>query len=190
MSQELVNAIKRHTAAQIAQIGQTRMATVASVNPSNYTARVMIQPEGVLSGWLPIMAHQIGSGWGLVSPPMPGEQVVVQPTEGASEHGIIIGRVFSTDTPPPNIYSDPRDQGSTSHVQPGEIGLVHEDGTFIRLVGGRVLIHGDLYCSGDIFDRHGSLDRLRSEYNAHHHTQVKAGGDVSGPTDDPDPETI
>lgn len=187
MTDELINAVKRHVSGMIGQIGQARFGTVSSVNVANYTARVMIQPENVMSGWLPIAATMVGGGWGLVSPPTIGEQVIVSPTEGDSEHSIITGRVFSTQQQPPQTYTDQYDKGTTTPVQPGEIGLVYKDGTFLRLIGGRVLIHGDLFVDGAIrstgnitsdltvtgsqavTDQHGSLDRLRGHYDIHIH---------------------
>jgi phage baseplate assembly protein V len=150
MTDHLLNAVKRHVSGMIGQIGHTRMGTITSVNASNYTARVLIQPEGVLSGWLPIAATMVGSGWGLVSPPSNGEQVVVLAQEGDSEHGIIVGRVFSNDHQPPKTYTDQYAKDKTNNVQPGEIGLVHKNGTFLRLIGDRVLIHGDLFVDGQV----------------------------------------
>jgi phage gp45-like len=199
MSDHLLNAVKRQVSGMIGQIGHTRMGTVTSVNASNYTARVLIQPEGVLSGWLPIAATMVGSGWGLVSPPSNGEQVVVLAQEGDPEHGIIVGRVFSDDHPPPKTYTDQYAKGRSSNVQPGEIGLVHKSGTFLRLIGDRVLIHGNLFVDGEVratgdiisdlsvratqdvqalrdvkaganvTDAHGALETVRATYNVHHH---------------------
>lgn len=193
MTDELLNAVKRHVASMIGQVGTTRVGVVTSVNPADYTAKVMIQPEGVMSGWLPISAMMIGNGWGLVSPPSNGEQVVIAAQEGDAEHGIIIGRLFSNQQLPPKTYADQTQQGTTTNVQPGEIGLVHKSGKFIRLLSDRILINGDLYENGvlhatgnvitdqnvqakvnisagaDVSDIHGTLDRLRRAYNAHVH---------------------
>lgn len=199
MTDQLVNAIKRHVSAMIGQVGQTRVGIVTSVNTANYTARVMVQPEGVLSGWLPMAATMVGGGWGLVSPCSVGEQVAFLAQEGDAEHGIIVARLFSNQQQPPKIYTDQYAQGNTSYIQPGEIGLVHKDGTFLRLIGGKVLIHGDLYVDGiiqatkdissdmnvnaklnvnatvdvtakrDIIDSHGSVQTLRNAYDLHKH---------------------
>ena len=74
---------------------QPRLATVTSVNPTAATVRVTLQPEGVLSGWLPVLSPWIGAGWGMYCPPSTGDQVLVIAQEGDAEHGIIIGRAFS-----------------------------------------------------------------------------------------------
>jgi hypothetical protein len=38
-----------------------------------------------------------------------------------------------------------------------------------------VSVRGDLHVDGDVFDRVGSLDRLRSRYNAHRHRDSRGG---------------
>jgi len=178
---ELLNAVKRHVAGMIGQIGTTRLGLVTSVNPQNHTAKVLIQPEGVMSGWLPVSAAMVGSGWGIVSLPSPGEQVIITPQEGDSEHGIITGRIFSDQQQPPKTYTDQKQQGTTSYTQPGEIALVHKSGKFIRLIGDRILVNGDLYVNGvvhatgsitsdaDVFDKYGTLEALRQAYDLHQH---------------------
>ena len=79
-----------------------------------------LQPEGVLSGWLPILSPWTGNGWGICCPPTPGDQVLVLAQEGDAEHGIIIGRTFSN--------------AQTSPITPvGELWVVHRSGSFIKL---------------------------------------------------------
>ena len=47
-----LNAVKAHAGALDRGQGQPRFATVASVDPARYAARVSLQPEGVLTGWV------------------------------------------------------------------------------------------------------------------------------------------
>jgi hypothetical protein len=117
MISNLSNVIKSHAAGLDQSAGQIKFCTVTSVNSNNATARVLIQPENVLSGWLSILSQWVGSGWGMVCPPNPGEQVLVVPQEGDVEQGIIIGGVFSTQQKPP-VAPD------------GEFWLVHQSGSF------------------------------------------------------------
>lgn len=146
----LLNAVKRHVAAAIGQVGQPKVGVVTSVDPSTYTARVTIQPEGVLSGWLPIATAMVGGGWGVVSPPSPGEQVLLLPTEGNTEHAVIVGRIFSQAALPPKTFTDQYNQGQTSFAQPGEVALVHQSGAFLRLIDGMVVINGNVTVNGTI----------------------------------------
>ena len=176
----LMNAIMRRVERSISTIAQDRHATVESVNPNNHSVRVRIQPEGVLTGWIPCGSVAVGPA-SLVCPPSTGDQVIVSPSEGDGDTWRVTSRVFDTTSPP--------QQGPTTGqpVQPGELGLFA--GTaYIHMSGGKVFLGGDLHVDGDVYDKHGSLDRLRGNYDQHRHTQVRAGPDVSGTTDHPDPE--
>src|ERR1700761_7351655 len=150
-----LNALKAQASTLDHALGQPRFATVSSVNPAASTARVMLQPEGVLTGWLPVLSPCVGAGWGIACPPSPGDQVFVLAQEGDAEHGVIVGRAFS-------------DTQRTPAAPSGEIWLVHQSGSFLKLQNdGTVQINGDLHVSGDVYDRHGSLDRLRQHYDVH-----------------------
>ena len=56
----LLNALKAQGAAQDQAGGAPRFGIVTSVDPSTATARVTLQPEGVLTGWLPLQRLGIG----------------------------------------------------------------------------------------------------------------------------------
>ena len=97
-----INAMKAHSAGQDSAAGQPRFGKVTSVDTAMGTVRVQLQPEGVLTGWLPLMSSWIGDGWGLSCPPNLGDQVFVLPQEGDSEHGVVVGRAWSQSAAPPN----------------------------------------------------------------------------------------
>jgi phage gp45-like len=153
----LFNALKAQATALDRSVGQPRFGVVASVDPTHATARVTLQPEGVLTGWLPILSPWVGAGWGLVCPPSPGDQVLVLPQEGVADHGVIVGRAFSGPQMPPA-------------APVGELWLVHKSGSFLKLTNdGTVQVNGDLHVNGDVYDRAGSLARLRQHYDQHTH---------------------
>ena len=161
-----INTLKSHAAALDRRQGQPRFALVTSVDPNAYVARVTLQPEDVLTGWLPILSPWVGNGWGLVCLPSPGDQVLVISQEGDAEHGVIIGATFSNLARPPTSAA-------------GELHIVHSACATISLLNdGTVSIAGDVHVAGDIFDRHGSLAALRAHYNAHIHP----GAAVSPPS--------
>ena len=164
----LLNALKAHSGAQDSAGGQPRFGVVTSVDAGAGTARVQLQPEGVLTGWLPVLSCWVGDGWGVSCPPSTGDQVLVLPQEGDAEHGVIAGRSWS--------------RGAKAPATPvGELWLTHKSGSFLRLLNdGTVSVKGDLHVDGDVYDRHGSLAQLRGHYNEHRHTDPQ-GGMVSPP---------
>lgn len=179
-----LNAMKAHASAMDASWAQPRFGVVTSVDPSRPAVRVSLQPEGVITGWLPILSPWVGAGWGLACPPSPGDQVFVIAQEGDAEHGVVIGRAWS-------------DQARAPAAPAGEFWLVHKTGSFIKLqsdgaihiqgnmiVQGNVTITGNIATTGDLTDYHGSLNALRTHYNAHLHPDPQGG--LSGTTTQPD----
>ena len=149
-------------------LAQPRIGVVTSSDPSSATARILLQPEEVLTGWIPVLTNWCGSGWGITCPPCPGDQVLVLPQEGDAQHGLIIGRLFSNSVRPPS-------------AEPGELTIKHQSGCSIRLLNsGIIAMEGDLHVTGDVFDRHGSLSKLRNDFNGHLHRYGR-GEDTSPP---------
>lgn len=169
MGDRLINALKSHAWSLDHTGGQVKFGTVTSVDYQTAMARVQIQPDGVLSGWLPMLSHWVGNGWGMVCPPNPGDQVLLIPQEGDIEQGIIVGRAFSNGQRPP--------------VAPGnEFWLVHQTGSFLKLCNdGTIRMNGDLHVQGEVYDRDGSLSSLRAAYDSHTH-QIPSGGVTTGPS--------
>ena len=166
--ERFLNALKGYAAALDRSAGQARFGVVTSVDPARNAARVALQPEGVVTGWLPVLSAWVGAGWGMACPPAPGDQVLVLAQEGESDHGVIVGRAWS--------------DGARAVAAPvGELWLVHASGSFVKLCNdGSIQMQGDLHVTGDVYDRHGSLDRLRRSYDGHSHQDAQ-GGTVSGP---------
>jgi phage baseplate assembly protein gpV len=156
--------------------GVARFGLVSSFDPSAYAARVLIQPENVLSGWLPILSTWVGAGWGLAAPLTPGAQVLVVAQEGDAEQGVILGAVWSAVDKP---LGTPAGELWLQH-QSGSFLKLHNDGT-IALQAAVVNVTGNFVVSGDISDRngaHGTLASLRNAYDTHTHTDPQGG--VSG----------
>jgi phage baseplate assembly protein gpV len=194
MTRRLGNALRSQTAQMNGQIPTARYGTVQSVSPADCTVRVLLQPEAVLSGWLPVLMPALGSGWGLVALPSVQQQVLVLAEYGSADSGVVIGTAFSQRNPPPQVASAPG--GAASHAQPGEALLVGSSGATIRLcadgsvfiAASTVNVQGNLVVQGDVSDRHGSLDRLRGHYDQHVHTGTQPGSGNTGITSQPDAE--
>jgi phage baseplate assembly protein V len=188
-----LNALKISAAAMDRSTAQPRFGVVTSVDPSRPAVRVALQPEGVITGWLPILSPWVGAGWGMSCPPSPGDQVLVLAQEGDAEHGVVVGRAWS-------------DTNRTPAAPPGELWLVHQTGSYIKLAGdGTIRTQGDIHHVGNLYvtgniqsdqniravldiqanqnitadvslkDGIGTLDRLRQHYNVHIHSDPQGG---------------
>ena len=163
MLDRLSNAIKAQASGLDRLTGQAKFATVSSVNYDTGNVKVIVQPDGILSGWLPVLSPWVGKGWGMACPASPGDQVLVIAHEGDIEQGVVVGRAYSRQQMPPPAPE-------------GEFWLVHKNGSFLKLCGdGSVKISGDLRVDGDVYDRDGALSRLRSNYNNHIHIDSRSG---------------
>lgn len=168
-----MSAIRRQTADQIAGVGQPRFGLVTSYDPNTHTAKVTLQPEGVLTGWLPILSQMIGSGWGIVAPLAVDDQVLVVPQEGNAEHGVIVGSCFSDQQLPPKT------------AKSGEMWIVHKSGSFLKFMeDGTIQVKGDLHVDGQVISTKevvandgGSAVHL----STHKHDGVTSGAEQSGP---------
>ena len=159
-----LNVVKRHAAQLDQGWGQPRLAIVTSSDNSTNTARVTVQPEGILSGWLPVASTWVGNGWGLACPLSPGDQVIVVWQEGDAQQGIVLGRIWSLTNPPPQAPA-------------GEFWLVHKSGSYFKLHNDGSIEssatnwthHGSFQATGNVSDGHGALSALRSHYDEHTH---------------------
>ncbi len=153
--------------------GVARFALVSSFDPAAYAARVLVQPENVLSGWLPVLSSWVGAGWGMAVPLTPGDQVLVLAQEGDAEQGVILGCVWSAVDTPMNVPS-------------GELWLQHQSGSFFKLKNDgtvvmqapTVTVTGNLMVTGNISDQngaHGTLAALRSAHDNHVHSDPQGG---------------
>lgn len=175
---KLLNIVKAHINAMLAQQPRARYGLVQSFDPATYTARVLIQPENELSGWLPVLTQWVGNGWGMFCPPSPGDQVKLLPQEGSSQSYAILGGAFSTvDQPLP--------------APSGEYWLVHAKGQFIKLLNDGSIASqgiwnhaGDFHATGAVIAGYGGGDQVGLQ--THTHTQGQdSHGDSEVPTDAP-----
>lgn len=188
----LQNAIRQHAASMDASGAVVRWGTVASNHPTDMTVKVLLQPEGATTGWLPVASSMVGSGWGIVHKYPVGTPVLCLPDAGDSGNLVVIGASWSKSRMPPAAPE-------------GELWLVHSTGAAIKLLAsghitlqdpsgttmaftnnGTVLLIGSLVVTGDITDlngAHGTMAAFRTAYDAHAHTGVQVGGGTTAGTD-------
>ncbi len=166
--------LRRGADATDAYVQGARAGIIESYDPAEYAVRVRLQPEDTLTGWMKIKSSWVGNQFGLQAGPSPGDVVDVHHQEGDIDSGFVTLGHFNDQTRPLPVPS-------------GEFWLTHKSGTYFRLTNdGTIQAMGDLHVNGDIYDKHGSLDRLRGNFNAHKHTDSR--GDVDVSMDHPDPE--
>jgi phage baseplate assembly protein V len=164
--QQLINAMRGVAAAQVGSIGQPRFGTVTSVDPTNHTAKVMLHPDEILTGWLPVMSSFAGNGWGISCAPSPGNQVMVLPQDGDGEHGVIAGVVYSDQHRPPGGAS-------------GELWITHASGSRIKLTNdGKVSIH-DAAGNGADFTNDGTVS-LTGQVKMNNNVSINGTLSVTG----------
>ena len=197
---DLFNMMKAAASAVVGAQGQARWGIVSNVDAARGAVRVMMQPEGVLSGWLPISQQSAGAGMTMLTVPTVGSQAFVIPDAGDAEHGVVVGFAHNDGAQIPKAPATNGTGGTPSTalvpLTQGETLIYGTDGTVIRYGGaagmyfkpggGTLMVDGNVACNGDVFDRHGSLDRLRVHYNAHRHADPQGG--TTAVNDNLDPE--
>jgi phage baseplate assembly protein gpV len=182
------NAIRRDIEAIIGSVAQPRFATVAAVDETTHSVRLEIQPEGVLSGWVPDATALFASGgFGVSAPSRQGDQVKAVYSHGDADFPVVIGRVYSDADPVPvsPLTGD--------HAKPGEMlismpgggwlhfkgdGTVEGGGTRLTWHGpmtvmGDLTVQGAINATGDVVGNGISLDQ-------HVHKDVQPGNGTTG----------
>lgn len=227
-----MNQIKAQAHAVASRSGSGRWGLVCNTRSTDtgYEVRVKLQPEDVMTGWLPVLSPMVGTGWGIVSPPALNMQAFVVPHEGRADHGVVVGMAFNVQDMPP--------QPGGNAVSEGQFALVHKNGSYLLFndddvvlvtnrdltatvgrdltatvtgnatvkaqavnlnaptlnadngSGGKAqwILNADVHVKGDVFDAHGSIDRMRQAYDAHQHPGIQPGLGTTGTTTRPDAE--
>ena len=116
----MINHIKKVIAEYLASIMQPKLGTITAYNPQTYTVKVMIQPEGVETGFIQIATPWAGSNFGAVFGPAIGDLVRLDFIEGSVQAGLMGGRFFNNANPPPVVQS-------------GQCAIVDKGGSSIKL---------------------------------------------------------
>lgn len=194
-----VNAIVNRVVAEVlkvlaGRIEHTRMGIVDGYDPNTHTARVRIQPENTLTGWLPIHVKGVGQGWGMYFPPAPGDQVHVSHLEGDVGSGQVTGIVNDDDHPPPAVPSREfwlihQSGSSLKFTNDGKVALV-TNSDFNVTVGGKMIasanefdLTGDVKITGALTATKEGTFNGGHTVSAHTHGGVTTGsGNTATPT--------
>ena len=137
------NMIRKHAAMINVGRAACRIGIVKNYNPGPPypTVKVALQPDGTLTGYLPITAQWVGNGWGMFGAPNIGDCCEVQFQEDGAGGGFVVGRFWNVDA-----------QGIP--VPSGEFWCVHESGAYFKLTndgklslndaaGSTIIMNGD-----------------------------------------------
>jgi phage baseplate assembly protein V len=134
---------------QAAMAAQSKLAnqlgTISAYDPNSYSVKVAFPPDESETGWIPLGALWVGSGWGMYAPPSLGDQVEVHFQEGGQDAGTAGLRFFDNLSPP-------------VAVQPGEFWLVHESGAFFKLVNAGGMLFSDAHGATVQLDGAGNIN--------------------------------
>jgi phage baseplate assembly protein V len=129
---DFVNGVKRHAAQMDTSRAHGQMGIVVSYDPATATAKVNLQPENVISGWLPVLYPTVAASGGVISPPYTGQQVFVNYEGGSKGSGVVMGGIYSDQSVPPN--------GATGMpVQSGEFAVIYGNSLFHMLANGNIV---------------------------------------------------
>lgn len=116
---EMLNAMRLQAVQAMGERASPRLGTVQSYDPGNYAVRVSIQPEGNLTGWIPLLSPWVGNGWGMFCTPSVGDMVEVQYQEADHDAAMCCMRLFNDQNRPLNVPS-------------GEFWIVHKSGSALK----------------------------------------------------------
>jgi uncharacterized protein involved in type VI secretion and phage assembly len=119
----LANSMRKQ--AMLAGAGRTdeKDGIITSYDPNAYAVKVMLQPEGFETGWIPFPSVFVGNGYGAYFGPEIGQAVSVTFAEGDKDNGRI-SKLFYNNVEVP--------VGGANAVQSGEILLADKSGNSIR----------------------------------------------------------
>ena len=98
-----------------------RLGLVTSYDPSKYAVKVSMQPDNVESGWVPLAAQAVGNGWGILTPPAIGDQILVLMQESDPDAGVAAWCLFNSVDVPPAVPTQ-------------EFWMVHKTGSYLKFL--------------------------------------------------------
>lgn len=115
MMEDHLNVIRREAERVDVRSTSWAVGVIDSYDKATHSAKVKLQPEGVVSGLLPLNSLAIGKSFGIHVAPKVGDPVLVHFHEGDREAGLIMGRFFT-------------DAHQPVGIEEGEYLLKHEKG--------------------------------------------------------------
>ncbi len=183
----LGNLMRREAERVQSRQAATLMGIVSAYNPAKYTAKVVLQPDGQETGFIPI-----GTPWiGFYAPPSQGDMVDVHFQEWGKGAPYISLRFYGNKRPPQAVQSGEmwyvHKTGSTFRLtndgkvtiadKAGSQFILNADGTAI--LDANLIVNGMIQATGDIIDFYtttgSTMANFRREYDNHEHIDSQNG---------------
>jgi len=136
--EHLMNVIRREVYRVMQTYSHSKIAEVTSWDPDNHMAKVKFKPRDNESGWLPVQAHHVGGGFGILVGLTAGDIVKVEPHNGDPNAMQITARYHHDKAKPPRVESG---QMLLKH-QSGSTIFFDNDGSVHIKSKGNVFING------------------------------------------------
>lgn len=152
--QHLLNSMRALAQQATQNRAATRHGLVTSYDPNAYAVKVTLQPDNVVTGWIPLKSAWIGNGWGLFCPPSIGDAVEVDFQEDDGGVGSAGLRFFNdADRPLPcpsgEFWLVHKTGASIKSTNDGKLTLTDPSGTAWQLSNdGNMRVTGNLIVSG------------------------------------------
>jgi phage baseplate assembly protein V len=199
----ILNQMRQQAQRSTSADSSARVGQITSYDPTTHSVRVELQPDGLLSGWLPMAAQFVGNGWGLVAAPSVGDMVVVAFVDSDIDAGIVVARLFNDDDRAPSVPAGEfwlvhksgsslkfLDSGNVELVSPGAVHITADTATIHAntTIDGQLTVKQKLTAEASV---EGYADAVFSgqvtgqgiPLSTHRHPGVRSGSDTSqGPT--------
>lgn len=146
-----------------------KIGTISGYDPNKQAVKVLLQPEGNETGWIPLGSLWVGPGWGLVCAPNLGSQVEVTFVDGNDESGSANLRFFS------NVEQGPAAPG-------GELWVVHAKGGSFKLTNDGKVSFNDGHGASIILDGDGTITSAASKWTHTGEMDITGTVNISGNT--------
>lgn len=132
MIEIFLNQFKQLANAERSNETYLKYGRITAYNPTSYTVRVMLYPEEIETGWLPIGTIWAGNGWGIYCGPLIDMPCKVSFQEGDLDNAIV------------DCYVNLGAFRPIGGINSGELLLQHSSGSYIKFHNnGNISIHAN-----------------------------------------------
>jgi hypothetical protein len=167
MDPHLENEVRGIVTQMLSRQGVSRWGILQTYNPANATGTVLLQPEGTLTGPLPVKFPAAGPVT-VMAPPSAGDQVQVHCDCGDMENGVIsMAAHGGSDLPPVSPITNAQPTSGEIYAAVGPVGI-HITGGFIYLFG------ADVRATGNVIWNYGTANQ--TDAFGHDHNYLPGDG--------------